>query len=941
MAWCLLMPRLVWAQHILARPFPFYYQLYSNEVFDIYQDRMGYLWFGMTSGLARYDGHNLHTFRSDYQHPNLLTDNRIVYITDNSRYVWISTGAGVSLYDKLTWKTSKVMDKRIDGQSITDIKANPMTDEVWVGKGNHVFRCSPDGKLLKEYLLQEGIPDEGIKQLYVDRQCQVWVCSANGLFRYDKTKDQFMKLPLMPDGASPFTMLQDRQGRYWIGTWGQGLWLFNPKAAECYQRQKVNVSGSDEEDMVFFSMAQDDVYGYLWLLSYQELHALKFQDGKLVPVDISHIIDPHKMFTKILKDREGNLWIGSFDMGYTIYFNRTGVVGCPMSSLRELLHHDANIVTLGYEGHNVLWMGQDRYGLLLYNCKTGQVSLQAKLNLGEIYSIKRARKYGMWLRLRNKNRIVKAVFTSQGVNLVEDIDMYKLLANPGEILDINEDAKGNLWILTTTNLYVHTPKSSTLFIAGKDVLRPDAFAMDTKGHIWTVKGKNVYLMSFNSPNISAKLVGMVNLLSRGEVVNHLCVDKKGVLWLTTSLSRIIKSNEGKTKYAMLHTTEVADGGILSVLADGNKVWVLTNKKLVCIDIFTLKEMVYEANSDHVGVKAFLKSALCPDMQGGVFVGGNDGVAQITANAFKMSLPKNFKLRVSDIWVNGVSVMFDTVDKDSREGIVYLPSDSRNIRISIASLLFSPTVIEKIQYKLDGVDLNWNDLDCKTWIAYYSSLPRGKHCLKVRWQKENGTWTASQDILVLVRKPAFYESTIAFVIYTLLLLAMIYYIIYAIRRRASLSALRHYHNQTRLGKMIEERSKEQIHLSGAPDNAQVNDLSKSEDGLSDADRVFFKHMMDFIEQNLSNAEYGQEQLAQDLLLSRSTLYRKIKAMTGMSPLDFMKNVKMKKACELLNRHQMSVSEIAYALGFTSPKYFTKCFKEELGQTPTEYQKQNAE
>lgn len=941
MAWCLLMPRLVWAQHILARPFPFYYQLYSNEVFDIYQDRMGYLWFGMTSGLARYDGHNLHTFRSDYQHPSLLADNRIVYITDNSRYVWISTGAGVTLYDKLTWKTSKVMDKRIDGQSITDIKANPMTDEVWVGKGNHVFRCSSDGKLVKEYLLQDGMPDEGIKQLYVDRQSQVWVCSSYGLFRYDKVKDQFIKLPSMPDRTSPFTMLQDRQGRYWIGTWGQGLWLFNPKAEKCYQRQKVLMSGSNVEDMVFFSMAQDDVYGYLWLLSYQELHALKFQDGKLVSVDISHIIDPHKMFTKILKDREGNLWLGSFDMGYTIYFNRTGVVGYPMSSLRELLHHDANIVTLGYEGHNVLWMGQDRYGLLLYNLKTGQVSLQAKLNLGEIYSIKRARKYGMWLRLRNQNRIVKAVSTSQGVNIVEDIDMYKLLANPGEILDMNEDAKGNLWILTTTNLYVHTPKSSTLFIAGKDVLRPDAFAMDGKGNIWTVKGKNVYLMSFNSPNISAKLVGKVNLLSRGEVVNHLCVDKKGVLWLTTSLSRIIKSNEDKTKYAMLHTTEVADGGILSVLADGNKVWVLTNKKLVCIDIFTLKEMVYEANSDYVGVKAFLKSALCPDMQGGVFVGGHDGVAQITANAFKMRLPKNFKLRVSDIWVNGVSVMFDAVDKDSREGIVYLPSDSRNIRISIASLLFSPTVIEKIQYKLDGVDLNWNDLDSKTWIAYYSSLPRGKHSLKVRWQKENGTWTASQDILVLVRKPAFYESTIAFVIYTLLLLAMIYYIIYAIRRRASLSALRHYHNQTRLEKMIEERSKEQIHLSESPDIVQVNDLSKSEEGLLGADRTFFKHMMDFIEQNLGNAEYGQEQLAQDLLLSRSTLYRKIKAMTGMSPLDFMKNVKMKKACELLNRHQMSVSEIAYALGFTSPKYFTKCFKEELGQTPTEYQKQNAE
>lgn len=117
------------AQHMVARPIPFFYQLYSNEVFDIYQDRTGYLWFGMTSGLARYDGYRLHTFRSNYKHPDLLSDNRVVYITDNDRYVWIATGVGITLYDKQTWKTTKILDKKIKDLAITDIVTNPSTPD--------------------------------------------------------------------------------------------------------------------------------------------------------------------------------------------------------------------------------------------------------------------------------------------------------------------------------------------------------------------------------------------------------------------------------------------------------------------------------------------------------------------------------------------------------------------------------------------------------------------------------------------------------------------------------------------------------------------------------------------------------------------------------------------------------------------------------------------
>lgn len=915
----------VCAQHIVARPFPFYYQLFSNEVYDVYQDCTGYLWFGTTSGVTRYDGHQLRTFRSDYKNPDLLVNNRIVYITDNKRYVWVSTGGGVTLYDKQTWKTSKVMDKRIDGHSITDITTDPSTDEVWVALGNHVFRCSPDGKQVEGYLLQKGAPEDGVRQLYVDKDNCIWATSYYGLFGYDKIKKCFDRYPTMPDGATPYTILQDHQGNFWVGTWGQGLWLFNPKPSfpqECYQRQKVNISGRQTEDMIFFSIVQDDVYGYLWTLSYNELHALKYHDGKLEPIDISRIIDPHKMFTKILKDREGNLWLGSYDMGYTIYFDRTGTVCYPMTNLKELLQHDANIVNLSYGRDGTLWMGQDRYGLLLYDLNTGKITSGASLGLGEISIMKRSSDDSVWMRLRSQNRIVKVAKTPLGIRLVEDIDMYALLANPGSIVDMNEDKAGNLWILTTTNLYVRKPHASTLFAAGKDVMRPDAFAVDDKGDVWGVKGHNVYHFSFTGQDIIAENIGKIGLLSRSEQVENLCVDKRGVLWFTTSLSRVVRSDQTKKKFFSQDIRQLADGKILALLAKEHKVWVLTNKKVISIDANTHKIKAYEANSENISVKAFRSSALCSDFQGGVFVGGHDGVVHIKQESGKQALPKDFRFHVTDVLSNGVSLLFDNPDADSHEGLVYVPSDSRNIEICVSSLLYSPGVIGSVQYKLEGVDPEWLNLNGKSSSAFYSSLPKGKHRFMIRWQNTDGIWSEAEDILLLVRRPAFYESSATYVLYGLLILMGILYSVYVIRRRANMSALRHYHNQARLGQLM-EADKE------TPTVAVV----------SKADKAFLKNVLDLIEKHIRDSEYGQEQLAQDLLLSRSTLYRRIKAATDLSPQDFIRNVKMKKACDMLSRHEMSISEIAYSLGFSNPKYFTKCFKEETGQTPSEYQKQN--
>ncbi len=73
------------------------------------------------------------------------------------------------------------------------------------------------------------------------------------------------------------------------------------------------------------------------------------------------------------------------------------------------------------------------------------------------------------------------------------------------------------------------------------------------------------------------------------------------------------------------------------------------------------------------------------------------------------------------------------------------------------------------------------------------------------------------------------------------------------------------------------------------------------------------------------------------MSKSSLYRKIKTMTGLSPIEFIRNIRLKHACQMLKDKSISISEVAYSVGFSDPKYFTSCFKTEFNITPSEYQK----
>ena len=98
--------------------------------------------------------------------------------------------------------------------------------------------------------------------------------------------------------------------------------------------------------------------------------------------------------------------------------------------------------------------------------------------------------------------------------------------------------------------------------------------------------------------------------------------------------------------------------------------------------------------------------------------------------------------------------------------------------------------------------------------------------------------------------------------------------------------------------------------------------------------FLKQLHDIIQANLSNCDFSVEDIGQEIGLSRVQLYRKVKAMTGASVVELLRKARLAKAKRLLESRSKSVSEVAYEVGFSTPSYFSKCFKEEFGMLPGE-------
>jgi transcriptional regulator GlxA family with amidase domain len=106
-----------------------------------------------------------------------------------------------------------------------------------------------------------------------------------------------------------------------------------------------------------------------------------------------------------------------------------------------------------------------------------------------------------------------------------------------------------------------------------------------------------------------------------------------------------------------------------------------------------------------------------------------------------------------------------------------------------------------------------------------------------------------------------------------------------------------------------------------------------------DDRFLKKVMDVIELNMDNSAFSVENLASECALSTVQLYRKLKALTGFTPNELIRNIRLDRAADLLKQKAGNVADVAYKVGFNNMSYFAKCFREKFGSSPSEFNGNN--
>ena len=132
--------------------------------------------------------------------------------------------------------------------------------------------------------------------------------------------------------------------------------------------------------------------------------------------------------------------------------------------------------------------------------------------------------------------------------------------------------------------------------------------------------------------------------------------------------------------------------------------------------------------------------------------------------------------------------------------------------------------------------------------------------------------------------------------------------------------------SRIDNLIESRKKLSQMFSNTDENGVCEKLS------NETDKTFVTQLRKIIQENLGNSEFNVERIGDEIGLSRVQLYRKGKALTGHSPVEMLRKARLMRARHLLRTTEKSVSEVAYAVGFSTPSYFSKCYKDEFGESP---------
>ena len=289
----------------------------------------------------------------------------------------------------------------------------------------------------------------------------------------------------------------------------------------------------------------------------------------------------------------------------------------------------------------------------------------------------------------------------------------------------------------------------------------------------------------------------------------------------------------------------------------------------------------------------------------------DGALVTTVQQMTTSTAKP-RLVLTSVSVQGGKSDFSVEMADS----IVLRSDERSLTVRFVALDFSSA--ERISYAFRlSTDEQWNYIGHDR-SATLLDLEPGTYQLDIRSTNADGEWQDNIRSITIVVTPTFWEAWYGQLLIVLICLALLTAILYT------------YLYIRRIKRQQRETLEKYLAMIEARDEKEEVRGEKEETKDPMLERV-----MQFIDEHISDNDIGVGDMASAAATSRSGLQRKLKQTMGITPQDLLREARIKRACQLLCTSNKTVAEVAYACGFSDPKYFSRCFKQSVGQSPTEY------
>ena len=913
------------------QPNPSVGKLPVRSVHRFFQDSEGYVWYGTVDGLCRDDGYSIQVFRSDFLHPAPLTSNLIYCIAEDSLHrILFGTPSGAFYIDKANnYQVRPLLPDTLSDKSVLNIWT--MRDGTLLISVPHRHYCvRTSGNLAQPYSLVKQFDGSLDAFVQTEKGECMGAVSGVGLSLFDKERQQWKPLTL-PGVSLYIAALVESHGFIWVATHDAGILRLDLTAKEPHLRivsqpSAVNVLGQTINDIFFMTASRDGQT--LWATSSDDIHAFSITaEGMLVPLDLASTLigymSQRKMLSELITARDGSVWVAGYDTeSFIIDFTPHTVQRIDVPVVQERFQRSTLVVSLAQDDDGqTYWLSQERVGLCLYQPQSKRFVTFSDhpnaqgANLYMVHEIVKSRvSHRVWV-----------VPAHNSVYALENDELRIRLAETVKLPDgqtpktLFEDAQGRLWIGTWRGIFVYHPDTHTLQPVDPEAGHTTSLTQTADGTVWaTVTGRGV-------AEIRDERIHHLHPLQH----DLLCIASTtdGTLYVGTGEGRLLAADSRASELTFSDLSQVAgmNGNMVEkIVADRyNHLWILTNQRLTEYDphhqVFRITETssTTQPNAAYT-LSRFMPRALCADpLTGDILVGGFGGLLRMQPSLQIEGMARRVQVHLTAARIAD-SLYFDT------DHLVVERGQSLELHLSTLDYLNAPT--ERYAYCLD--DGEWVSLPTGQNQFHLHGLSRGTHRLLLRATDENGLWSSEASEIVIERLPAWWETTLAFLLYIIigvvLLLLLVRHFVTRARKEeediwsdsAELVAMHHYVEGETLASEQQERTGVVF--------AQI-------------DRMLLDKARQTVEQHLAEPDFSVAALAEQMNMSRSTLMRKLRAITGKTPLQFIRDVKMDIACQMLSNRTAGVADVARRLGYSDREHFANTFRDAVGMLPSEWQR----